>query len=82
MNVKGVKMRTSEQKFADLGSSIVLMLVSYVVYLGLAFPVMWAWNYVIPHLFDLPDIAWGHSFCILFLASHIIKGYAYLPRDK
>lgn len=38
-----------------------------------AFPVEWAWNYVMPTLFGLKEIDWGQAFCLNFLASTLIK---------
>ncbi len=79
--MKGKKMSTSEEKWADFGRGIFLMATSYVIFLGIAFPLKWAWNYVMPHLFELSSLTWGQSFCLLFVCSMLIKSYSYLPRD-
>lgn len=41
--------------------------------IAMAFPIMWCWNYVIPHVFDLPLITWKHAWCLSFLSSMLIK---------
>lgn len=38
-----------------------------------AFPVMWAWNYVMPYLFGLPELNWLMSFCLLFILTSLWK---------
>lgn len=38
-----------------------------------AFPIMWAWNYVMPYLFDLPELNWLKSFCLLFILCSLWK---------
>ena len=41
--------------------------------LFLAWPIKWTWNYVIPYLFNLPTITWGHAWCLNFLAGCLIQ---------
>jgi hypothetical protein len=38
-----------------------------------AFPLMWCWNYVMPYLFQLPELNWGRAWCLLFLSNFLIK---------
>lgn len=44
-----------------------------VVSLIFSFPVMWCWNYVMPYLFGLKIITWGHAWCLSFLSGTLIK---------
>ena len=39
-----------------------------------AFPLKWAWNYVVPNLFGLPELTWGTAFCLLIVFGLLIKG--------
>lgn len=39
----------------------------------LAFPLKWTWNYVMPYLFDLPIITWGHAWCLNFICLMLFK---------
>jgi hypothetical protein len=55
------------KSLADWG----LFCIICIIYLALAFPVKWAWNYTMPYIFNLPTINWGHAWCIIFL-SHVI----------
>ena len=41
--------------------------------LGLAFPLKWCWNYVMPYLFGLGKITWGQAWCLHFIAGMLIK---------
>lgn len=43
------------------------------ILLGLAFPLKWSWNYVMPYLFDLKEITWGQAWCLSFIASMLFK---------
>ena len=37
-----------------------------------AFPVKWAWNYVITYLFGFPPIVWLQSFALLFIVRTLL----------
>lgn len=39
----------------------------------LAFPIMWCWNYTMPAIFHLPEVTWGQSWCLNFLAGCLVK---------
>lgn len=39
----------------------------------LAFPLKWAWNYIIPTIWNLPTINWGQAFCLLIVFGLLIK---------
>lgn len=38
-----------------------------------ALPVMWAWNHVIPKVFQLPTITWLEAWCLIFLGGMFFK---------
>ena len=39
----------------------------------MAFPIKWTWNYVMPYLFELKAITFGQAWCLMFLASSLVK---------
>lgn len=41
----------------------------------MSFPLMWAWNYVMPFVFQLPVITWQHAFCLMFVSNMLIKAF-------
>lgn len=51
-----------------------IMLLLFAVQLLLAWPLKWAWNYVIPGLFHLPALDYWHSFALLIVAMLLVKG--------
>lgn len=57
--------------FEAIGLLVVLTFVVAALSLLLAFPFMWAWNYIIPTVFGLPKIGWLGAFCLLWV-SHAI----------
>ena len=60
---------------------IISILFIAVVALGLAFPVKWCWNYVMPYLFDLKEISWGQAWCLMFICNSLIKS-SYTTNSK
>jgi hypothetical protein len=40
-----------------------------------AFPVKWCWNATMPYLFALPVLSWGKAWCLMFLASILLKSH-------
>lgn len=58
---------------------VILLLILFVVFcavclaLGFAWPLMWAWNYVIPHITSghVPEIQFWHAFSLLVLIAFI-----------
>ena len=61
--------------FAAVGMFIMLIVVSSAFGLLLAFPVKWTWNYVMPYIFELPKITWGHAWCLNFLTGMLIQSH-------
>lgn len=59
-----------------LGMFIVpfIVLFMFIIDLLLAWPLMWAWNYVIPEMFKLPVIDYWHAFALLIVATLLVKG--------
>jgi hypothetical protein len=52
--------------------SVFLFIILAIIYLLLAFPFMWAWNYIMPIVFELPTIGWLGSFCLLWMSAQIL----------
>ncbi len=59
--------------FEKLGKYVLFIVLSALFGLVFAFPLMWAWNYVMPHLFELNTLSWGHAFCLNYICSVLIK---------
>ena len=53
-------------------SVLVIMLISVL----LAWPIMWAWNYVMPYMFGFKVVTWGQAWCLSFLAGTFFKSSA------
>jgi hypothetical protein len=51
----------------------VMMIVTILLDMIWAFPIKWAWNYVMPYLFKLPTITWLHSWLLLFVIETLWK---------
>jgi hypothetical protein len=54
-------------------SSIGCTLLGALFGLLIAWPLMWAWNYVIPYVFELKQITWGQAWCLHFISGLLIK---------
>jgi hypothetical protein len=61
--------------FAGVGLFVTLVIFSSIFGLLLAFPVKWTWNYVMPYIFELPKITWGHAWCLNFLAGMLVQSH-------
>jgi hypothetical protein len=76
-----VKNRFSFPVLENPVDKIVVFLVAFAAMLAvaagisvlLAFPVKWCWNYTMPYIFKLPEIGWGHAWCLVFLAGTFFK---------
>lgn len=55
--------------YEALGAAAVIFIVVLLVALLLAFPTMWAWNYVMPYLFGLKHIGILQAWAVNFLAA-------------
>ena len=53
--------------------ALILLVVTSVLGLLLAFPVMWCWNFAVVSTFGLPVITWGKAWCLVFLSNMLIK---------
>ena len=62
-----------EKVIAVFIASIMAFFLIAGVSLALAFPIKWCWNYVMPYLFNLKEITWGHAWCLNFLCGCLIK---------
>jgi len=59
--------------FKFIGVGFVVILTIVIIALLLAFPAMWAWNYVMPYLFGLKTIGPLQAFCLMFLSGLFFK---------
>lgn len=48
-----------------------MLIITAILDLLWAFPIKWAWNYVMPYLFGLPTITWLHSFLLLIILNSL-----------
>jgi len=62
-----------EKAFEKLGKFILLVVVTGIIGMVLAFPIMWSWNYAVVYVWKLPVITWGQSWCLNFLAGMLIQ---------
>ena len=58
--------------FETIGIVMCVALLIAILSLVMAFPFMWAWNYIIPTLFGLPKIGWLGAFCLLWISHQIL----------
>jgi hypothetical protein len=70
-----------EKKMEALGLAFLgMLLVPFILFvtilfdLLLAYPLMWAWNYVVPGLFNLHTLTYWQAFSLLIVANMLIKG--------
>lgn len=36
-----------------------------------AFPFKWCWNYGMTYAFKLPEIGWGHAYCLTWVLAYL-----------
>lgn len=58
---------------AIIGGVVGILLLMGVLSLLLAYPTMWAWNYVMPYLFGFKTLTFWQAFCVNYLAGSLIK---------
>ena len=53
----------------------ILLIAAMVFVFGLLFslPVMWLWNWLMPELFQFPEVTWMQSFGLLLLCGFLFK---------
>jgi len=56
-----------------LGGLALAALVIFGGSLLMAYPVKWLWNYLMPYLFNLPEIGAWKAFCLLLLCGFLFK---------
>lgn len=56
--------------FAAITAFIAVIIGIAAIWLLLAFPLMWAWNYAIPHIVNLKPITWGAGVVSGFRCEH------------
>jgi hypothetical protein len=65
-----------------IGAMVLSVLIVVLASLLLSFPTMWAWNYVMPHTFHLPEInIWG-AFALNYLSGTFFKSSLKCDKDK
>lgn len=64
---------TSDALVRGTMTFIIMTIIMCIFDLIWAFPVMWAWNYVMTYLFELPKLNWSMSFCLLFILTSLWK---------
>lgn len=52
-----------------LGFRFALIIISILI----MFPVMWAWNYAIAAIFELPTINWLQAWCLAFYLMYFLN---------
>ena len=57
---------------AIAGVALLLVVLTGASLLG-AFPVKWAWNYVMPGIFHLKEIGYWEAFSLIWLAGAFVK---------
>jgi hypothetical protein len=62
-----------EKAFEQLGMFLLLVVVSGVLGMLLAFPIKWSWNYTVVYVWHLPVITWGHAWCLSFLSGLLVQ---------
>ena len=70
-------MTVNGNNFGCLTSILAALLglaVWFVLALVLSLPVMWLWNWLMPDLFNLPEISWIQAWGISLLSGFLFKG--------
>lgn len=49
------------------------IILTFIISLISSYPVMFAWNYVIPYLFGLPTLNFWRSFCLIWILCSLWK---------
>ena len=74
MNIKSIL-----KSFITLLGALVLMAI---VGLIMALPIKLCWNYVMPYLFNLPELTWARAWCLFFLIAFLTKSISNEPCNK
>lgn len=64
-----------EQLAGCLGAIIGILLVVLGLSIICAFPAMWLWNWLMPFIFQLPEISVLQAWGLTLLCSFLIKGF-------
>ena len=56
-----------------IGAIVIGFILAVVLGILFCFPVMWAWNYVMPYMFGFKVITWQQAWCLSFLSSMMLK---------
>lgn len=58
---------------AVFGTIVGVILLVAGLSLLMAYPTMWAWNYVMPYLFGFKTLSFWQAFCVNYLAGTLIR---------
>ncbi len=56
-----------------IGAVVMVALLVVFIAACMAYPLMWAWNYAVPRVFQLPRIGALEAFCLNVVAGTLIK---------
>ena len=56
-----------------IGSAVAFLLILTAGSLLMAYPLKWAWNYVMPRIFSFPQIGAFEAFCLCWTAGTLLK---------
>ena len=57
-----------------IAGSILGLVILFVFALVFSLPVMWLWNWLMPDLFNLPEISWVQAWGLSLLSGFLFKG--------
>jgi len=63
----------SEKVVNKLGIGIMLVIIFGIWGFFWTFPLMWAWNYAMPHIFGLPTVTYWQMWCLYFVLTSLWK---------
>lgn len=74
LNNKKKSMNDNYRKFFF---ALMLIIISAILGLIWAFPIMWCWNFAMIPIFKLPAITWGQAWCLHMLSLWLVKSSLY-----
>ena len=64
----------------ELLKGFLIVIITSVFSLLMAWPIKWTWNYTMPYIFSLPTITWGKSWCLFFLSNCLIRRWPHTDK--
>lgn len=65
-----------------IAGSILGIVILFVFALIFSLPIMWLWNWLMPGLFNLPEITWIQAWGISLLSGFLFKGSSVSTNTK